>query len=127
MDVFPINAEGAPMKKPTAATFLSPEMHPERVGERVTALREALGKSKAEFADAIRLDRSTLTKVEAGTKGLDIAVGARIAEMFGAGLDYLYRGLLTDVPEHLRISVMTGIHAARAAKVLPKPAPTKRD
>lgn len=120
MDVFPINAEGAPMKKPLTAALLSPEMNPERVGERVTALREALGKSKAQFADAIQLDRSSLTKIEAGSKGLDIAVGARIAEMFGAGLDYLYRGLLTDVPESLRVQVMAEIHAARSAKVLPK-------
>lgn len=120
MDVFSINAEGAPMKKPLSAAFLSPEMNPERVGERVTALREALGKSKAQFADAIQLDRSTLTKIEAGGRGMDIAVGARIAEMFGAGLDYLYRGQLTDVPEALRIQVMAEIHAARAAKILPK-------
>jgi len=107
------------MKSPITATILSPEMHPDRVGERVTALREAMGKSKAQFADAIQLDRSTLTKVEAGSRGLDIAVGARIADMYGAGLDYLYRGVLTDVPESLRTTVLAEIHAARAAKILP--------
>jgi len=106
------------MKKMIAAAFLSSEMHPDRVGERVTALRMALHLSKAEFADAIGLDRSTLTKVEAGKKGLDIVVGARIAEMYGYGLDFIYRGTLTDVPEGQRSIVLNEIHAARSAKAM---------
>lgn len=106
------------MKKMIAAAFLSLEMHPDRVGERVTALRMALHLSKAEFADAIGLDRSTLTKVEAGKKGLDIVVGARIAEMYGYGLDFIYRGTLTDVPEGQRSIVLSEIHAARSTKAM---------
>jgi transcriptional regulator with XRE-family HTH domain len=106
------------MKKMIAAAFLSSEMHPDRVGERVTALRMALHLSKAEFADALGLDRSSLTKIEAGKKGLDIVIGAKIAEMYGFGLDFIYRGQLTDAPEGQRSIVLGEIHAARTAKLM---------
>lgn len=108
------------MKKMIAAAMLSAEMHPDRVGERVTALRMTEHLSKAEFADSVGLDRSTLTKVEAGKKGLDINVGARIAEMYGYGLDFIYRGTLTDAPEGKRSIVLAEIHAARTARLLEK-------
>lgn len=75
--------------------------------------------SKATFADSIGLDRSSMSKVEAGTKGLDIAVGSRIADLFGFGLDYTYRGVLTDAPEGHRLRILSEIHAARAARVYP--------
>lgn len=106
------------MKKMIAAAFLASEMHPDRVGERVTALRMALHLSKAEFADSLGLDRSSLTKIEAGTKGLDIVIGAKIAEIYGFGLDFIYRGTLTDVPDTLRGEVLSEMHAARMLKVM---------
>ena len=59
------------MKK-MANSLVPRESRPERVGPRVTALRETLALSKAELADSIGLDRSTLTKVEKGQTGLDI-------------------------------------------------------
>jgi transcriptional regulator with XRE-family HTH domain len=117
MEELSIRHHGGAMKKMIEAAVLSAEMHPDRVGERVTAMRMALHLSKAEFADAISLDRSTLTKIEAGKKGLDIVVGARIAEIYGFGLDYIYRGTLTDVPETQRSIVLSEIHAARTAKL----------
>ena len=112
--------DSAPMKKMIAAAVLSAEMHPERVGERITAMRICLGLNKADFADTVEIDRSTLTKVEAGTKGLDIVAAARIADMFGFGLDYIYRGIMTDAPDHLRARAMTEIHAARMDKLAKK-------
>lgn len=108
------------MKKMIAAAFLASEMHPDRVGERVTAMRMALHLSKAEFADSLGLDRSSLTKIEAGTKGLDIVIGAKIAEIYGFGLDFTYRGTLTDAPEALRSVVLSEIHAARMEKLMNK-------
>jgi transcriptional regulator with XRE-family HTH domain len=120
MEDLSIHGQVRGMKKLVAAAFLSAEMHPDRVGERVTAMRMALHLSKAEFADAIGLDRSTLTKVEAGKKGLDVVLGAKIAEMYGYGMDYIYRGTLTDVPEGQRSIVLSEIHAARTAKLLDK-------
>jgi transcriptional regulator with XRE-family HTH domain len=113
MAINSIFSDVMPMKKIVLASLLSPEMHPDRVGERITALREALRLSKAQFADSLGLDRSTLTKVEAGTKGLDIVVGAKIAEFYGAGLDYTYRGVLTDIPVEMRAEISAQIHASR--------------
>ena len=115
-----IRADGPPMKKLLMSALVSPEMHPHRVGERVTALREALNLSKAEFADSLSLDRSTLSKVEAGTKGLDVVVGARIAEMYAAGMDFTYRGVMADLPQDMRIKVMNYMHAARMARAMAK-------
>lgn len=119
MDVFSSAPEIARMKKLVSAALLSSEMHPARVGERVAALRESLRMSKAEFADSIQLDRSTLTKVEAGNRGLDIAVGAKIAELYGAGLDFIYRGVLSDLPLELRPTVAAQIHAVRTGRIIP--------
>jgi transcriptional regulator with XRE-family HTH domain len=77
-------------------------MRPEIVGKRITALRETLAMSKAQFADSLPMDRSSLTKVEQGTMGLDIALGVQIANLYGFGLDFIYRGDLSDVPlDHL--------------------------
>jgi len=77
-------------------------MRPDRVGQRIMALRETLAMSKAQFADSLELDRSSLTKIEKGTMGLDLVHGAKIAELYGFGMDFVYRGDLSDVPlEHL--------------------------
>ncbi|MEQ8292508.1 MAG: helix-turn-helix transcriptional regulator [Roseovarius sp.] len=78
------------------------ESRPERVGPRVTALRETMAMSKAQLADSIGLDRSTLTKIEKGAMGLDIQRGEAIAHMYGFGLDFIYRGDLSDVPDKYR-------------------------
>lgn len=105
------------MKKLAETIFLSAEMHPNRVGERITALRETLRLSKAQFADSIGFDRSTLSKIENGSRGLDIAVAARIADIYGAGLDYIYRGVMADVPPDLRATILATIHAIRTSKI----------
>lgn len=108
------------MKRMLQSALLSAEMHPDRVGERVTAMRNCLKMSKAAFADAIGLDRSSMSKVEAGNKGLDIVVASRIADLFGFGLDYIYRGVITDVPEQHRLNILPAIHAAKAERVYQK-------
>lgn len=65
-------------------------------------MRVALGLKKSELADTIDLDRSTLSKIENGTVGLDIAKGEAIAAIYGFGLDFIYRRELADVPEKYR-------------------------
>lgn len=94
-------------------TMLIPaEARPDRVGPRITALREALNLSKAQFADSISLNRSTQTKVEAGKEGLDIAKGIAISTLYGVGLDFIYRGDLSDLPLDLRSKVLAILAAA---------------
>jgi transcriptional regulator with XRE-family HTH domain len=85
------------------------ESRPEKVGPRITALREALGLSKAQFADSIELNRSTQTKVEAGKEGLDISKAIAIATLYGVGLDFTYRGDLSDLPLELRQKVIVNL------------------
>lgn len=109
------------MKRMIQSALLAAEMHPDRVGERITAMRNCLGLSKAAFADAIGLDRSSMSKVEAGNKGLDVVVAARIADLYGFGMDYTYRGVMTDAPEQYRLRLMSEIHAARAERVYNTP------
>jgi transcriptional regulator with XRE-family HTH domain len=111
------------MKRMIQSAMLAAEMHPDRVGERITAMRNCLEMSKAAFADAIGLDRSSMSKVEAGNKGLDVVVAARIADLYGFGMDYTYRGVLTDAPEKYRLRIMSEIHSARAERVFTKTEP----
>ncbi len=92
------------------------ESRPAQVGPRVTAIRETLGLSKAQFADIVGVDRSSLTKIERGEAGLDIAVGERIAVLYGYGLDFIYRGDLSDVPQNDRPQLMVNLLTARHAR-----------
>lgn len=85
---------------------------PDRVGHRITAIRQTLGMTKAELAQSIGLDPSTLTKVEKGKAGLDIAMGAIIATQYGYGLDFIYLGDLSDVPLELRPRLVQNLRIA---------------
>lgn len=105
-------SESLHMKK-LAESLIERESRPSRVGPRITALRETLCLSKAQFADSIGLDRSSLTKVEKGDMGLDIAAGERVAALYGFGLDFIYRGDLSDVPLNLRPALMANLVAPR--------------
>lgn len=96
------------MKKPLDK-LLERESRPEKVGPRLTALRETLAMSKSQMADSVGLDRSSITKIEKGTMGLDIAVAERIADIYGFGLDYIYRADLSDVPLDLRPRLMSNL------------------
>lgn len=99
------------MKPPKIETLLSSEMNPDRVGPRVTAMREALRLSKAQFADSIGLDRSALSRIERGIDGLGIAKAMTIADRYGFGLNYIYRGDLADVPSNTLSTLLLELHA----------------
>lgn len=98
-----------------AANLLIPrESRPERVGPRVTAMRETLAMSKAQLADSIGLDRSQLTKVENGETGLAIEKAERVATLYGFGLNFIYRGDLSDTPDRLRPQLLVNMATFRA-------------
>ncbi len=105
MEYFSPQDHKSPMKN-LLKKLISRESRWDRVGPRVAAIRLTLGLSKAAFADSIALDRSSLTKIEKGVAGLDIATGEVIAEIYGFGLDFTYRGDLSDVPLDLRPSLI---------------------
>ena len=108
MELFATQCHEQGMKKVINA-LIERESRWERVGPRVSALRETLKLSKAQFADSIGLDRSSLTKIENGAAGLDIATGEVVAALYGFGLDFIYRGDLSDVPLNLRPSLMVNL------------------
>lgn len=87
---------------------------PDQVGPRITALRETLALSKAQLADSLGLDRSTLTKIENGKTGLDIRHGITIAEKYGFGLNFIYRGDVSDTPDRLRARLLVEMVQAKA-------------
>jgi DNA-binding XRE family transcriptional regulator len=104
-----------PIAKIVKAMFLNVS-RPERVGPRVTAMRETLALNKSEFADSIALDRSTLTKVEKGEMGLDVKHAVAFAELYGFGLNYIYRGDVSDVPDRLRPTLLLRMLDAGATR-----------
>jgi transcriptional regulator with XRE-family HTH domain len=76
------------------------------VGRRLEALRHALRLSRKDFADSFGLDPSSYTKTVDGEKQLRSEAAYAIAERWGVTMDYLFRGRLADLPEHLRESIL---------------------
>ncbi|WP_157982296.1 helix-turn-helix transcriptional regulator [Oceanicella sp. SM1341] len=101
------------MRKPSKS-LLSPEMSRERVSLRLRALREALDISQSQFADAIGHDRSSYSKVESGKEGLSLRYAQIMCDLYGIGLDFIYRGDFRDLPDNLASKV-------RGAVFLQKP------
>lgn len=114
MEIISLLTDCCAMNKSKLESLLSPEMNPLRVGARVAALRETLRLSKSAFADSIGLDRSALTRIERGAEGLGIAKAVLISDIYGFGLNYLYRADLSDAPLHLRPTLLVELHARSA-------------
>lgn len=74
---------------------------PDRVAERLEAIRLALGLTGKDFAHSFGCDPSSYSKIIRGEKPLKADMGYAIAERWGVPMDYLYRGRLTDLPESL--------------------------
>lgn len=75
------------------------------VTPRLIRVREAVGLSKAEFADRIGIDRSSYTKIEKAEKPLLPRTAYRIWELFGVDMNYIYLGRLDGLPERLSIKL----------------------
>lgn len=82
------------------------QIDPKAVAERLTRLREYHGKSRAEFADSVEIDRSSYSKIEKGEKPLKADMAFAIAERWGVTMDFLYRGRLTELPMNLAQALM---------------------
>lgn len=81
----------------------------DRIGERILALRRALGLTQAQFAERVGASRSRVNNWEAGTRRPDLDAAIRICESTGATLDYLILGRASSLPNDLfeRLSEMT--------------------
>lgn len=61
-------------------------------GERIRRLRKAHGYTQEQLAEAIGVDRSFLSRVEAGQKGCSVDLFIALAEVFQTSLDHLILG-----------------------------------
>jgi DNA-binding XRE family transcriptional regulator len=86
---------------------LMSEINPERVALRLTALREALDLSRAQFADTVRINRSSYTLIEDGRKVLNHRMAYDISVRFGVSMDYIYKGQMSesDLPSNIAQSI----------------------
>lgn len=83
---------------------LAPDL--EETAARIVAVRQAIGLTKAEFADAIEVDRSSWTKIENASKPLHADHAFRISVRYSIPMDYLYRGVLKDLPASLAEKIL---------------------
>jgi transcriptional regulator with XRE-family HTH domain len=80
-----------------------PEYDKRRVGERLTALREANEWQQKRFAKMIGagMTPQKLNNYEKGRDLLPVHFAARVCDVSGTDFDYIYRGLLSGLPRDL--------------------------
>lgn len=66
-------------------------------GKRIQQLRKASGYTQEALADCLGIDRSFLSRIEAGKKGCSVDMFITLASVFGTSLDHL---ILGKSPEH---------------------------
>ena len=78
----------------------------EESGRRVANLRMQHGYTQEQLADVLNMDRSVLSKAEAGKRGLPIEIYVQIADLFFVSVDYLITGKTHQQDEvHLKESI----------------------
>ncbi|MER5173367.1 helix-turn-helix domain-containing protein [Thioclava kandeliae] len=77
------------------------EMRPERIGHRLTLLREALGMEKSEIADALGIERTYWSRFENGKRPISDTTAALLCERYGVTLDFLILGRWNTLPLEL--------------------------
>ena len=72
------------------------------VGERLKSLRKATGmKMQKEAAELLGVSVSRYNNWESGDNLIGVVYATKFAEITGANLDYIYRGLPSGLPMHL--------------------------
>ncbi|WP_037373566.1 helix-turn-helix domain-containing protein [Sediminimonas qiaohouensis] len=85
------------------------DLDPMEVGRRLRALREFHGKNKHDFATSVGIDPTSYGRIERGDKPLKAEMAFRITERWGASMDFIYRGRLTELPAKMADSLMTNL------------------
>src|SRR6187549_2023484 len=80
-----------------------PEYDKRLVGERISRLRQAKGWQQKSLAEMIGegLTPQKLNNYERGRDLIPVHFAARLAVLTGAGFDYIYRGMLANMPGEL--------------------------
>ena len=80
-------------------------------GERVQQLRIQHGYTQEEFAKALNIDRSNLSRIESGRRGCSLDLLVQLSSVFGVTLDYLVFGqdrpdwITVDSRERLKVGL----------------------
>ena len=78
----------------------------ETVGDRLEALREALGeRERRAFAAGFGLDPGDYTKITQDQRGLSIKRAAALCKRYGVTLEFIYNGNIVGLPAELRDQV----------------------
>lgn len=86
---------------------------PHLVAMRLAAIRDALEMNKADFADAIGIDRSSYTKMEKATKPILPKDAYRIFELWGVDLNFVYLGQIGGLPGKLSSKITTHLRGGK--------------
>lgn len=91
-------------------------------GKRIQQLRIQRGCTQEEFAKALNIDRSNLSRIESGRRGCSLDLLVQISSIFGVTLDYLVFGqdkpnwVTVDSRERLKMGLEQLINQLEAFK-----------
>ena len=74
---------------------------PEKIGERLHKLRNAMGLKQGAVAEMLGITHSAWSQYESGKRKLTIEVAGNLAVRFGVTLDWIYRGDPSGLPMRL--------------------------
>jgi len=86
------------------------------VGRRLVALRKALGLKAYEICEQVVVQTNTWSQWEKGKRMADLFAMMRVADRFGADLNYIYMGSMSTMPVALATKV-----SEQLAKSAPPP------
>src|SRR5215475_5742989 len=74
------------------------------MGERVAQARGRAGLTQADLASAISLDRSAVTKIENGTRGVSALELSRIADALGERIEWFVTAAPESIVSHRNLA-----------------------
>lgn len=79
------------------------------IGNRLAALREALGISQAELCRQIKCATTRWNQYETGERKITLAVANKLADGYGVTLDWIYRNDVRLLPPALQKKLLGGV------------------
>jgi|GEM_PF-3978972 len=73
-----------------------PKTFQAQLGSRITRARAAAGLTQPDLAAKLEIDRTAITKIEAGTRAVSAQEIVALGAALGRSLDWLVHGDLTD-------------------------------
>ncbi len=86
----------------------------EAVGKRLDAVRAASGLIAKDFANSVGIDPSSYSKIVQGKKPLKIEMGHNVSIRWGAKLEFLYHGDLSELPEKHAKTIIAHLQGRKA-------------